>query len=142
MSRYKGLFTFDVDNHRYIPVEQADGLVSDMNYHPESEEEPKEWWYLNEYNEPEKVDFDSPIDDMESLREIGFLFESEEEAEVAVRKLKAWKRLKDMGFKIEGIRYRNNKNYIEWSISEKFIEGRFTTEAFSAALHLLFGGEE
>lgn len=26
MSKYKGLFTFDVDNHRYIPVEQADVL--------------------------------------------------------------------------------------------------------------------
>lgn len=37
MSRYKGLFTFDVDNHRYLPVEQADGIIGCMNYHPELE---------------------------------------------------------------------------------------------------------
>ena len=37
MSKYKGLFTFDVDNHRYLPVEQADGIIECMNYHPELE---------------------------------------------------------------------------------------------------------
>ena len=40
MSKYKGLFTFDVENHRYLPVEQADGLIAEMDYHPEPE--PKE----------------------------------------------------------------------------------------------------
>ena len=40
MSKYKGLFTFDIENHRYLPVEQADGLIAEMNYHPEPE--PKE----------------------------------------------------------------------------------------------------
>lgn len=34
MSKYKGLFRFDVDNHRYLPVEQADGIIDCMNYHP------------------------------------------------------------------------------------------------------------
>lgn len=35
MSKYKGLFTFDVENHRYIPVEQAEGLFTkiEMDYH-------------------------------------------------------------------------------------------------------------
>ena len=28
MSKYKGLFTFDVDNHRHLPVEQADGIIN------------------------------------------------------------------------------------------------------------------
>lgn len=37
MSKYKGLFTFDVENHRYLPVEQADGLITEMDYHPEQE---------------------------------------------------------------------------------------------------------
>ena len=37
MSKYKGLFTFDVENHRYLPVEQADGLIAEMDYHPEQE---------------------------------------------------------------------------------------------------------
>ena len=38
MSKYKGLFTFDVENHRYLPVEQADGLIAEMDYHPEPTE--------------------------------------------------------------------------------------------------------
>ena len=38
MSKYKGLFTFDVENHRYLPVEQADGIIAEMDYHPEPAE--------------------------------------------------------------------------------------------------------
>lgn len=37
MSKYEGLFTFDVENHRYLPVGQADGLIAEMDYHPEQE---------------------------------------------------------------------------------------------------------
>ena len=35
MSKYKGLFTFDVENHRYIPVEQTEGIFTkiEMDYH-------------------------------------------------------------------------------------------------------------
>lgn len=34
MSKYKGLFTFDVENHRYLPVEQADVIIDTMDYEP------------------------------------------------------------------------------------------------------------
>lgn len=34
MSKYRGLFTYDVDNHRYLPIEQADGIITNMDYHP------------------------------------------------------------------------------------------------------------
>lgn len=37
MSKYKGLFTFDVDSHRYLPIEQSDGIIDCMDYHPEQE---------------------------------------------------------------------------------------------------------
>lgn len=30
MSKYKGLFTFDEDNHRYVPIAQADGVIDTM----------------------------------------------------------------------------------------------------------------
>lgn len=36
MSKYKGLFTFDEDNHRYIPIAQADGIIDTMDYEPDS----------------------------------------------------------------------------------------------------------
>lgn len=32
MSKYKGLFTFDEDNHRYVPIAQADGIIDTMVY--------------------------------------------------------------------------------------------------------------
>lgn len=37
MNKYKGLFTFDVENHRYIPLEQTEGLFTklEMDYHIE-----------------------------------------------------------------------------------------------------------
>lgn len=34
MSKYKGLFTFDEDNHRYVPIVQADGIIDTMDYEP------------------------------------------------------------------------------------------------------------
>lgn len=37
MSRYKGLFTFDIDNHRYISIDEADGIITNMDYHPKPE---------------------------------------------------------------------------------------------------------
>lgn len=37
MSKYKGLFTFDEDNHRYVPIAQADGIIDTMGYKPDSE---------------------------------------------------------------------------------------------------------
>lgn len=40
MSKYKGIFTFDEDNHRYVPIAQADGIIDTMDYEPGSE--PKE----------------------------------------------------------------------------------------------------
>lgn len=34
MSKYKGLFTFDVENHRYVTVGAADGIIDCMDYAP------------------------------------------------------------------------------------------------------------
>lgn len=38
MSKYKGLFTFDEDNHKYIPIGQADGIIATMGYEPDSKQ--------------------------------------------------------------------------------------------------------
>lgn len=40
MSKYKGLFTFDEDNHRYVPIAQADGIIDCMDYEPSESAEP------------------------------------------------------------------------------------------------------
>jgi hypothetical protein len=106
--------------------------------------EPKEYYFINSLGgviQPSDTT-DWVLEDVTYHRQIGNYFESREEAEKAVEKLKAWKLLKDMGFKIEGIRYRNHKNYIEWSISQKVRDDHFTAEGFNSALHLIFGGED
>ena len=36
MSKYKGLFTFDEDNHKYIPIAQAVGIIDTMDYDPDT----------------------------------------------------------------------------------------------------------
>lgn len=69
-------------------------------------EEPKEYWH---------IDFDGdlmPTSDIkcdkhvfDKIKEIGNYFDTREEAEKAVEKLKAVKRLKDNGFKFEGTYY-------------------------------------
>lgn len=105
-------------------------------------EEPEEW-YINEYNEPEKVDFGSPIDDIESLREIGFLFKTEKEAELAIRKCKAWKRLKDEGFRFTGFEETDRGCLGDFTIY-CYIKPDYTRpyDDVEDDLDLLFGGEE
>lgn len=70
-------------------------------------EEPNERWYINEENEPQRVGFGDPVEDIENLEELGLLFNTKEGAEKAVEKLKAWKRLKDNGFRFIELRAPN-----------------------------------
>ena len=100
MSNYKGLFTFDIDNHRYVSVEQADGIISNMNYQPEGKEDPKEYWFVDDIGGVDAIEEDGS-EETEDAKQIGNYFETKEEAELAVEKLKAWKRLKDNGFKFD-----------------------------------------
>ena len=69
---------------------------------------------------------------------IGNYFETKEEAEKAVEKLKAWKRLKDKGFDFVGCFEGNTINY-------EFVERPLDydeAEEVEHDLDLLFGGEE
>lgn len=107
---------------------------SDDNY-----EEPKGYWYFDTVDN--SVDFNgAPIrKDMEYDKEIGNYFETKEEAEQAVEKLKAYKRLKDKGFRFEGWEENHhNLGIIEFSFSnvEKSVFD------FEKDLDLLFGEED
>lgn len=115
--------------------------LAELNAEWEDYEEPKEYWFLSGGGDVLSIEDENTVSDKEH-KLIGNYFSSREEAEKAVEKLKAAKLLKDMGFKIVGIRYRNNRSYIEWSISQKVRDDHFADEAFYYALHLLFGGEE
>ena len=107
-------------------------------------EELKEW-YINENNEPQQVSFGDPIDDIENLRELGLLFETREEAEKAVEKLKAFKRLKDKGFRFTGYSHYDWNGDKSPAIAFEYsdFDKMFDDKQVAADLDLLFsGGEE
>ena len=106
--------------------------LKELNGMFEDYDEPKVIWWLNDEGCVNHTA--GEVDEyFEKNREIGNYFETKEEAEKAVEKLKAWKRVKDAGFKFVGngaglhtLRYSYEG---EWClIAEDF--------------NLLFGGEE
>lgn len=65
-------------------------------------EEPKKYWFINASGEISSIyEEDEEEEDTKLCKAIGNYFETKEEAEKAVEKLKAWKRLKDKGISFE-----------------------------------------
>lgn len=103
----------------------------------EDYEEPEDFWYIDpetgimlESTNPELWDKKYAIDSMKSY---GNYFETKEEAELAVKKLEAWKRLKDKGFRFKGGDDARISYEIDWQKWGDEDEMDF---------ELLFGGEE
>lgn len=76
----------------------------------EEYEEPKEYWCIDTYTyEIDYLDEGNNEGRDNFNKEIGNYFSSREEAELAVRKLKAYKRLKDKGIEISYYDFEDNK---------------------------------
>lgn len=127
------LITEDNEENRLIGEYQyLKWLLEDW----EDYKEPKEYWHIDINGE---IMFDNVEDDIvKVMREIGNYFETREEAEKAVEKLKAWKRLKDKGFVFKGI------NEGDGSIKTGLSKGVSLNncEEFYCDMVMLFGGEE
>ena len=108
-------------------------------------EEPKEYWYMENNGDIDKETYDGDEYE-EKMIEIGNYFESPEEAEKAVEKLKAWKRLKDKGFRftltpgVGSLDITPGKFQIE--ITAEMPEKWFCCDAVQKDLDDCFGGEE
>ena len=106
-------------------------------------EEPKEYWYIDwtpEIGTYHTRDVDSDADKRQ--KEIGNYFETKEEAERAVEKLKAWKRLKDNGFEFCGWQgFYGEANY-RIPCVEEAEENPKLAKQIEKDLDLLFRGEE
>lgn len=92
--------TYTIDNDETKLYLYCTPSLTTFNEEWEDCEEPKEYWYLMGKGEircieDEDTDFDN------SHKEIGNYFETKEEAEKVVEKLKVWKRLKDNGISFE-----------------------------------------
>ena len=108
----------------------------ELNEEWEDYEEQKDYYIINLWGEVcvEGGKYQRP-----GLSELGLTFETKEEAELAVRKLKAWKRLKDKGFRVNG-----------WMIPEEpktshiklVIEAEMDVPDSPYDLDICFGGEE
>ena len=145
IKRVEFLADYQTDDGTEIGFRVCDSLdvysynsLAELNEEWEDYEEPKRHWIIDTMNDRVE-DFDVPMTFNES---IGNYFETEEEAEKAVEKLKAWKRLKD-----GGITFKN------WTINQTGTIDCFATWGDNIPpsrkdifvqedLDLLFGGEE
>lgn len=66
------------------------------------EPEPTIYYYISDFGAIREGDVGKFVEDEIVRKEIGNYFETKEEAEKVVEKLKAWKRLKDKGFRFNG----------------------------------------
>lgn len=112
----------------------------------EDYEEPKEYWYVGYKNIVRNAEcvFHSDYADndiTEKRKEIGNYFKTKEEAERAVEKLKAWKRLRDNGFKFNGYFHTQTRTYTGY-IFLKSETPYSSYDDIDKDLDLLFGGEE
>ena len=105
-------------------------------------EEPKEYWYIDWNGEVCRSDIND--ERTEQMKLIGNYFDTREEAEKAVEKLKAWKRLRDKGFSFEPVdRYEALcGNGFNIPITATMPPEAYTDAEVSKDLDVCFGGEE
>ena len=75
--------------------------LAELNEEWEDYEEPQGYWYITDYGvvKHSEQPYTDVIDNM-ARKKIGNYFDTEEEAEKTVEKLKAWRRLRNVGFKL------------------------------------------
>lgn len=113
--------------------------LSELNEEWEDYKEPEDVWYIDWKGDVRVAD--GITNDWSKEKEIGNYFETKEEAEKAVEKLKAWKRLKDNGFKFKGWA-ETDAGKISIYTQYKYINDIRYFDQISHNLDLLFGGEE
>ena len=149
IKRVEFLADYQTDDGTEIGFRLADSLdvysynsLAELNTEWEDYEETKEHWYIT-IDGDVRVEPENQYGELNSMKQIGNYFETEEEAEKAVEKLKAWKRLKDKGFKFVRIIERNEGHrvgqYLEFEMAYHFTPD---AKQIGDDLDLLFGGEE
>lgn len=134
-AREDGIYLYDEITEQWYKYE-LDLLAKWWEYY----EEPKEYWYMD-YGGRIKAINDANDEEDLARKEIGNYFETKEEAELAVEKLKAWKRLKDKGFVFCGTDCVNKNNVIYFEFGGRPLIQSEADEA-ERELDICFGGEE
>ena len=118
--------------------------LAELNEEWEDYEEPKEWWYIDIHGPHKVTNNDEYYQQVKvASKEIGNYFDSREEAEKAVEKLKTLTKLCKKGFEFNSVEmFGSGFIRIEASIP---INEKTTLQERSNitdSLYLLFGGEE
>ena len=116
--------------------EEGFNSLNELNEEWEDYEEPKEFWWINYNGGISHAEIGTM--DRTAIKQIGNYFSSREEAEKAVEKLKAVKRLKDKGFRFDNWKNDNKKCLGDFVI---FSHIKDLTDII-VDLDLLFGGGE
>ena len=113
--------------------------LAEFNEEWEDYEEPREYWFIDYEGGiiPFSRQKETATDKL--MKSIGNYFKTEEEAKKAVEKLKAWKRLKDNGFRFDGKTLDTAKRF--GSIFYWLDENAYSEE-YIKDLELLFGDEQ
>ena len=125
---FRGLYTFDMDTHKYIEVGSLEKIW-----------ESKDFWYISGDGYVIKDNDTITKDFANDLESIGNYFETKEEAERAVEKLKAWKRLKQ-NLIDHVLKYEFDEMTEDIHANLSFTVGSYPTVGND--LDLIFGGKE
>lgn len=147
---HRGLLKSDNNNHIIVYPEgtlkyYAYNSLAELNEEWEDYKDPKEYWYMNDGGRIKAINDANDKEDV-ARKEIGNYFDTREEAEKVVEKLKAWKRLKDKGFRfaltpgVGSLDVDPGKFQIE--ISADMPAKWFCCDAVEKDLDDCFGGEE
>jgi hypothetical protein len=119
--------------------------LAELNAEWEDYEEPKEWWFIDCTGLVKKGYGLLCEQSRKECQEIGNYFETKEEAEKAVEKLMAWKRLKDKGFRFNGVTPMEYFIRFTYDKPRQILDNQEHPEEaqqFNKDIRLLFGGEE
>lgn len=120
---------------------QGGATLESLTKEWEDYEEPKTPYFINWFGEVSELSGHISNIEIEKLRKIGNYFLSREEAERAAERMKAWKRLKDKGFKFTGFAHKDRGRLDELEIYCQLGECPENIEEMDD-VHLLFGVEE
>lgn len=134
--------TYTIDNNETELYLYCTSSLTTFNNEWEDYKEPEEYWYIDNAG---VLQIDQVLSSETNMRKsIGNYFDTREEAELAVRKLKAWKLLKDeCNIKFDGI-IRDDKALLKGaklSYDRHTVTFNRKIECINA-LDLLFGGGE
>ena len=103
--------------------------------------EQEEYWSINELGSIVHVTHRKENIFDKARKNFGNYFETEEEAELAARKLKAWKRLRDYNVKFN-LDFVRNRIDFTYSINNTLLDVLDGEEQIFNNMKIIFGGEE